>query len=97
MKMNKGKTVQGRLVLKGRVQGVGYRYFVLRKAGDFDVVGFVRNLPDGSVEVVAEGAEPEVKRFFEEVKKGPASAYVREAREEWLPPTGAYWDFRVRY
>ncbi len=95
--MSEGKRVQGRLVLKGRVQGVGYRYFVLRKAGDFEVVGFVRNLPDGSVEVVAEGAESEVREFFGEVKKGPASAYVRETREEWLPPSGIYWDFRVRY
>ena len=53
--------VRGRLVLRGLVQGVGYRYFVLRKAGEFDVTGLVRNLPTGEVEVIAEGKKEEVE------------------------------------
>ncbi len=89
--------VQGRLVLRGRVQGVGYRYFVLRKAQEYDVAGMVRNLPTGEVEVVAEGREGEVRRFFEEVKVGPVSAYVASWTEEWLPFSGLYHDFRVGY
>ncbi len=89
--------VQGRLVLRGRVQGVGYRYFVLRKSQEFDVTGVVRNLPTGEVEVIAEGREEEVRRFFEEVKKGPASAHVSSWTEEWFPFSGLYHDFRVGY
>lgn len=89
--------VQGRLILKGRVQGVGYRYFVLRLAQKFEVTGLVRNLPSGEVEVVAEGKKEEVETFLEEVKKGPASAYVSSFREEWLPFSGFYHDFRVGY
>ncbi|WP_406615586.1 acylphosphatase [Candidatus Caldatribacterium sp.] len=91
------KWVQGRLVLRGRVQGVGYRYFVLRKSQEFDVTGMVRNLPTGEVEVVAEGEEEEVRRFFEEVKKGPAAACVTSWTEEWFPFSGLYHDFRVGY
>ncbi|MGQ9746452.1 MAG: acylphosphatase [Candidatus Caldatribacteriaceae bacterium] len=89
--------VQGRLILKGRVQGVGYRYFVLRLAQKFEVTGLVRNLPSGEVEVVAEGKKEEVETFLEEVKKGPASAHVSSFREEWLPFSGFYHDFRVGY
>lgn len=91
------KWVQGRLVLRGRVQGVGYRYFVLRKSQEFDVTGVVRNLPTGEVEVIAEGEEEEVRRFFEEVKKGPAAAHVVSWTEEWFPFSGLYHDFRVGY
>ncbi len=89
--------VQGRLILRGRVQGVGYRYFVLRKAQEFEVTGVVRNLPSGEVEVVAEGRREEIERFFEEVKQGPVSAYVSSAKEEWFPFSGLYHDFRVGY
>ncbi|HXL01777.1 MAG TPA: acylphosphatase [Candidatus Atribacteria bacterium] len=89
--------VQGRLVLRGRVQGVGYRYFVLRKAGEFDVTGLVRNLSTGEVEVIAEGKKDEVEQFFEEVKQGPVSAYVTSYLEEWSPFSGFYSDFRVGY
>ncbi|MEN3203120.1 MAG: acylphosphatase [Atribacterota bacterium] len=91
------KWVQGRLVLRGRVQGVGYRYFVLRKSQEFDITGVVRNLPTGEVEVIAEGEEEEVRRFFEEVKKGPAAAHVVSWTEEWFPFSGLYHDFRVGY
>lgn len=89
--------VQGRLTLRGRVQGVGYRYFVLRASQEFEITGFVRNLPSGEVEVLAEGRKEEVERFFEEVKRGPVSAHVSSFREEWFPFSGLYHDFRVGY
>jgi len=89
--------IQGRLTLRGRVQGVGYRYFVLRTAREFEVAGLVRNLPSGEVEVIAEGKREEIERFFEEVKKGPASAHVSSFLEEWFPFSGLYHDFRVGY
>ena len=51
-----------RYVVRGRVQGVGYRYFVLRQAEELGLAGFARNLPDGSVEVIAEGARGRARR-----------------------------------
>ena len=91
------QSVRGRLVLRGLVQGVGYRYFVLRKAGEFDVTGLVRNLPTGEVEVIAEGKKEEVEKFFEEIKQGPVSAHITSYSEEWFPFSGLYSDFRVGY
>jgi acylphosphatase len=62
--------------ITGRVQGVGYRYFALREAQSLGVAGFARNLPDGSVEVVAEGAAEAVRAFEERLREGPAFARV---------------------
>lgn len=89
--------VQGRLVLRGMVQGVGYRYFVLRKAKEFDVTGLVRNIPSGEVEVIAEGKKEEVEKFFQEIKQGPVSAHITSYVEEWYPFSGLYSDFRIGY
>ena len=66
-----------RYYVKGRVQGVGYRYFVLRQAEALGIAGFARNLPDGRVEVVAEGPDEALERFEERLRLGPAFAAVR--------------------
>jgi len=75
-----------RYVVQGRVQGVGYRYFVLRQADALGISGFARNRPDGSVEVVAEGDEATLADFEAHLRQGPAFAEVsgvlREATAE---------------
>ncbi len=91
------KYIQGRLVFKGRVQGVGFRYFVLKRASGFEVTGFVKNLYRGEVEVVAEGEKSEVEGFFREIREGPVSASIRDIFEEWLPYSGNYETFQVEY
>lgn len=65
-----------RYLVKGRVQGVGYRYFALRAAERLGVTGFVRNLSDGRVEVVGEGPEEVLAEFEEQLRQGPAFAGV---------------------
>lgn len=65
-----------RYLVKGRVQGVGYRYFALRTAERLGVTGFVRNLSDGRVEVVGEGPEAVLAEFEEHLRQGPAFAGV---------------------
>jgi len=65
-----------RYVVRGRVQGVGYRYYVMREANTLGVTGFARNLPDGSVEVVAEAAEDLIPLFEERLREGPSFATV---------------------
>jgi acylphosphatase len=65
-----------RFVVEGRVQGVGFRWFVLRHARDLGIGGFVRSLPDGSVEVVAAGPPPAIDRLARHLADGPTAARV---------------------
>lgn len=65
-----------RYFVQGRVQGVGYRYFVLREAERLHVSGFARNLPDGRVEVVAEGSDVALAELEAKLKDGPAFSSV---------------------
>jgi acylphosphatase len=67
----------------GRVQGVGYRLFVQREAQALGLVGWARNLTDGSVEVVAEGTGESLRRLQELLGEGPAGAAVDEVTVEW--------------
>ena len=69
-------TETARFLVRGRVQGVGYRYFVQHEADALRVTGFVRNLPDGSVEVVAEGGESALATLEARLREGPSFARV---------------------
>jgi acylphosphatase len=72
----------------GRVQGVGYRYFALTEAQALGVAGFARNLPDGSVEVVAEGQAEALSAFEEKLRQGPAFCRVEIVDKEPLAERG---------
>jgi acylphosphatase len=78
-----------RYLVQGRVQGVGYRYFALREAEGLGVSGFVRNLPDGTVEVLGEGPEETLARFEEKLKTGPAFSRVSGVERSSVTPRGA--------
>ena len=65
-----------RYIVRGRVQGVGYRYFVMREAAALGVSGFARNLPDGTVEVIAEAADDVLAEFEGRLREGPSFASV---------------------
>ena len=86
-----------RFVVKGRVQGVGYRYFAIRAADESGVVGTVRNLPDGSVEAIAEGSAEALAEFRQNLARGPSYAHVTSVDETRLEPTGRYRGFNVVY
>jgi acylphosphatase len=77
-----------RYFIQGRVQGVGYRYFVLREAERLGVSGFARNLPDGRVEVVAEGRDEDLLAFEGRLKEGPAFSGVSEVERVAIAPRG---------
>jgi len=62
----------------GRVQGVGFRYFTLQKARSYNIYGWVKNLPDGSVEISACGENDNVEAFIETIRKGPSYAVVND-------------------
>ena len=82
-----------RFVISGRVQGVGFRYFVLRRAETLGVTGWVRNLPAGEVEVLASGSPEQLASLEEHLWKGPRFSNVtnvenREISDEPEQPTG---------
>lgn len=81
----------------GAVQGVGYRYDVLRFARDLGVTGFVRNAPDGSVEIVAEGPRSKLEVLLEHVGRGPISSVVAGVDVEWSDPTNRFTRFDVAF
>jgi acylphosphatase len=80
----------------GRVQGVGFRVFVLQAGVSLGLTGWVRNHGYDQVETVAEGTRTILERFSEIVKAGPRAARVEDATVEWENPTGEYQRFDVR-
>jgi len=79
----------------GRVQGVGFRYFAHELGRRLGLVGYVRNLPDGSVRAYAEGPRVALADFCRRLERGPAGSDVREARTHWGAATGRYTSFRI--
>lgn len=83
-------------VVRGRVQGVGYRVFVLRAALELGLGGWVANLPDGAVRCVAEGDLASLETLVERLRRGPAAALVEQVLTAWPPPTGEFSSFSLR-
>jgi acylphosphatase len=79
----------------GRVQGVSFRYFVLDKADQLELSGWVRNRWNGSVELVAEGKRQNLEQLLLALRKGPPMATVDDVDFEWQTYTGEYSGFSV--
>ena len=86
-----------RAFFSGMVQGVGFRFTVKRIASKYDITGFVRNLPNRQVEVVAEGDRGVVEDFIEDIRNGILSGYIRKVSKDWQPATGEYKEFEIRF
>lgn len=82
-------------VVHGHVQGVGFRYFVRDRARDLGLTGWVRNLADGTVEVMAEGERERLEGLLGECREGPPMSIVREISEAWSDATGEFRGFQV--
>ncbi len=82
-------------IVYGRVQGVGFRWFVARRAEEHGVAGEVRNLPDGAVETVAEGPRPALEAFLDDLRSGPPRARVERVDERWSEGPGRHRGFRI--
>ena len=80
----------------GRVQGVGFRYFILGIASDLGLSGWVANELDGTVRVVAEGSRPALEQLLAELREGPRGARVERVASSWLPASGGFARFGVR-
>ncbi len=86
-----------KLTVKGRVQRVGYRRYALDLAQELGLKGYVKNLPEGSVEVLVQGVEESIKGFIEALKNPPPPAVIREIYEERVEPSPEIKEFRVLY
>lgn len=84
-----------KFLISGDVQGVGFRYFAQRSAARHQVKGYVQNLDDGRVEVLAEGGIRAVTGFQEDLAAGPTNSRVTHVEEIVLEPTGQYPAFRI--
>jgi acylphosphatase len=88
--------VAAHIVVQGVVQGVGFRYFVFRVGVRLGLGGWVRNLYNGDVEILAEGERSLVEELIKDVKIGPRSAHVKDLIIEWQNYTGSYSSFEIR-
>ncbi|MCS7172459.1 MAG: acylphosphatase [Armatimonadetes bacterium] len=91
-----GERVRAHAILRGRVQGVGFRFFAVDWAERLGVCGYARNLPDGALEVVAEGDPEAVRSFLEAMRRGPRAARVEDMQVRWEAPRGEH-GFSIRY
>lgn len=94
--MAKGDWVRMHLVIKGRVQGVFFRASTQEQAHRLGIKGWVRNCPDGSVEVMAEGPRERAEEFLSWCRQGPPHAQVDEVKLRWEKFSGEFQDFRVK-
>jgi acylphosphatase len=87
--------VARKFLISGEVQGVGYRFFAQRAAARHQVLGYVRNLPDGRVEALAEGTMESVEAFKHDLATGPTFSVVENIEEINVESTGNYALFRI--
>lgn len=84
-----------RIIVYGRVHGVGFRYFVQHAADRLGLNGDVRNCPDSTVEITVEGEDAKIAEFIRQVEKGPPLARVQRVDVADVPATGAYSSFSI--
>ena len=82
-------------VITGQVQGVGFRFFVIRNAKQLGLVGWVRNRTDGAVEIVAEGDKQDLQRLISKLHTGPSMAWVQYVSTRWQPAEDNCVDFVI--
>lgn len=84
-----------KLLVKGLVQGVGFRYFCYKNAISLDLKGYAKNLSNGDVEIIAEGKKENLKSFMEYIKKGPSISRVDKVTEVWENYFNEFKDFCI--
>jgi acylphosphatase len=86
---------QLQLFIRGRVQGVYFRASTQREARRLGLTGWVRNRPDGSIEILAEGEEAAIRELYGWAQKGPTAARVERVDTRWRSYAGEYAEFRI--
>lgn len=89
--------VRAQILVKGRVQGVGYRAFAAHVASRLGLRGWVKNLDDGNVALDVEGLRAGIDRLVEDLRVGPPASRVTGVDVEWGRATGRFSEFRISY
>lgn len=84
-----------KITVSGKVQGVGYRYFIARRADELGLTGYAKNLFNGDVEIVAEGRHEFLEALAEKAKEGPRNSRVKSCKVEWLDFNKKYDKFEI--
>ncbi len=90
-------TEQLHAIVRGRVQGVSFRYYTHLRATELGLKGWVRNLPDGTVEVTAEGEREVLEALLAFLQEGPSGARVVSVLFDWRPASGEFDEFEITY
>ena len=85
-----------RIIFIGRVQGVGFRFTAHRAASRHQLTGFVRNVPDGTVEMFAQGHSEDIEDCIQDIKES-FGGYISQTRIEEIPPNPRYADFKITF
>ena len=85
------------IIVRGRVQGVGFRYFTKQRADAYNLIGFVRNLTDGNVEVVAKGPQKSLDNLIVDLKSGPPGSVVSDCVVNWRPAIHRVQGFAIKF
>lgn len=85
------------IIVSGRVQGVFFRDFTRQQANNLGITGWVKNLPDGKVQIVAEGEKSKLFQLIEAVKSGPERSNVKDCKIEWTDFKDEFTDFKIVY
>jgi len=86
-----------RMIARGRVQGVGFRFFVRENASRLGLGGWVKNRADGAVEIHAEGRKDVLDELIGKVKRGPTFGHISDLSVDWIEPTGNYTSFDISF
>ena len=84
------------IIFTGQVQGIGFRFTALDIANRYKLTGLVRNLPDGTVEMIAQGPSEDVADCIRDIKEA-FEGYIRETKTEEIPPDPKYTDFKITF
>lgn len=85
------------ILISGRVQGVGFRYFTVRIAREYHILGNVRNTSDGNVRVIAAGSDENIELFLQQLRQGPSMAIVADMQITELTAAPNFDGFRIEY
>lgn len=85
------------ILVNGLVQGVGFRYFVVRRAEELGLRGYTKNMFSGEVYTVVEGERAIIEDFYDKIKIGPLHAHVKNASIKWSESKNEFTQFEVRY
>jgi acylphosphatase len=84
-----------KIIYSGRVQGVGFRYTAKTVAAGFEITGTIRNLPDGRVELIAEGAREELEAFREAIRGAGLAGFIRDENTSWSDAQNNFHGFEI--